>query len=503
MNTLKNILIITTAFAVLTSCNLLDSQTPQQNVAADQAFATTQALEAALIGAYGDMQGGANMGADYLIHSETMADNAQFIGSFTTFQDIAARDIAIDNGTVENMWSEGYELINDVNLIIEAVDAGEIDEQRFEQIKDRVKGEALAMRGLMLFEMVRLWALPWGTTADNSHIGIPIVTEGAVAIDDFNDQRTRSTVAEVYAQAKADLQQAIDLLSGEGIINDGRLNELSVSAYLARVNLQQGNYQEVADLTDAVISSNQYSLEGSPVAFFENEEASSEAVFDILHNEQDNPGVNASLPTFYAPSFLQGREDIIVTDDYLAAVAADVPQFQRDRLPDGGEIQDVRVTELTVESSSGISSLKYPDGANTADNAPVIRYPDVLLMNAEAKARLAADVASVPDEVIDNVNSIRLRSMQALNAEGQNIDTAPIVAYEKDDFNSKQELINAILLERRVELAFEGQRKHDLVRLGQPINGDDPTANNVIWPIPQEELNVNNEIQQNPGYGSN
>ena len=508
MNRLKNILILTTALAVTVSCEVLDSQTPQQSIAANEAFSSTQAMNAALTGSYADMQGGASMGADFLLHSEFMADNANFIGSFTTFQDIAARNITVSNGTIENMWSEQYEVINDVNLLIEGVRNSDLETAEFQNNRDRIVGEALAIRGLIYFELVRLWARPWNDTPDNSHLGVVLQTEGAINLEDFESQVERSTVAEVYSRINTDLNDALGLLQGQGIINNGRFNEYNVRAILARVRLQQGEYQDVANLTDQIIQSNVYALEGNINAYFENEEASSESVFEIIHNVQDNPGVNAALSTFYAPTRLGGRGDVTVTTNYITAIQNAVPQFQRDSLPAGGEVRDDRFTEMVGfddpdAANPNFVSLKYPEGSNTDDNAPVMRYADVLLMNAEAKARLANDVNSVPADVFDNINDIRLRSMQAVNAEGQAIDTESIVAYEASDFSTKQELIDAILLERRVELAFEGQRKHDLARTGQLINGDAPNANNVIFPIPQEELDVNDAITQNPGYGGN
>ena len=506
MNRLKNILILTTALAVTLSCNILDSQTPQQSVPASTAFNSAQAMNAALIGSYADMQGGQSMGASLLFHSEMMTQNANFVGSFTTFQEIAASNITVSNGEVENMWSEQYEVINDVNLLIEAVRNSDLETAAFQNSRDRLLGEALAIRGLIYFELVRLWSRPWNDTPDNSHIGVVLQTEGAINLDDFDSQVERATVAEVYSRINTDLNDAIGLLQGQGVINNGRFNEFNVPAILARVRLQQGEYQDVADLTDQIIGStadNGYALEGNINSYFENEEASSESVFEIIHNVQDNPGVNASLSTFYAPGSLGGRGDVTINTNYITALANAVPQFQRDRLPAGGDVLDDRFTELIGQADGNFVTLKYPNGNNTDDNAPVMRYADVLLMNAEAKARLASDVNSVDADVFTNINDIRLRSMQAVNAEGQAIDTESVVAYAASDFSTKQELIDAILLERRVELAFEGQRKHDLARTGQPVNGFAPNADNVIFPIPLEELDVNDTITQNPGYGGN
>jgi hypothetical protein len=355
--------------------------------------------------------------------------------------------------------------------------------------------------------MVRMWAKPWGFTADNSHPGVPIVTTGTQTPDSF-EAPPRNTVAEVYGQVKTDLNEAINLLSAYSPGSAGRANIYNAQALLARVNLQQGNYGEVASLTQPVVASNFYALEGAPQGYFftPDEESSSEAVFDIVHTTQDNPGVNNSLSTFYASTDAGGRGDIQVTPAYLNAIAA-VTATQAQALPQGWSFEDLRRTQLVDLNNN--ATLKYEDGSNTADNAPVIRYSGVLLMRAEALARTANSYASTNiDDAITLLNEVRLRSIRVTNDQGGAEDPAQYFAYDRTDFTSAAEVVDAILAERRVELAFEGSRKHDLVRLGQAITSgtsgavNAPDADAVTWPIPQSELDANDNIEQNPGYGS-
>ncbi len=74
------------------------------------------------------------------------------------------------------------------------------------------------------------------------------------------------------------------------------------------------------------------------------------------------------------------------------------------------------------------------------------------------------------------------------------------LTFRTNALTNKQELIDAILLERRIELAFEGQRYHDLVRRNMDVSGDPAGANNTIFPVPQREIDANSNISQNPGY---
>jgi hypothetical protein len=505
LNTIVVFLVIVFAFG---ACDILENQEPRQDISLDQLYNSTKNLESALNGAYDKIQDdGDVMGSSYPLFGSLMGDNARWTGSFEQWAQISSHEMDFTNSQIEDVWEGTYAALNDINLIIEAVDAGNIDDAEFEQVKDRIKGEALFLRGLLYFEMVRMWAKPWGFTADNSHPGVPVVTTGTQTPDSF-EAPPRNTVAEVYDQVKTDLNEAINLLSNYTPGSAGRANVYNAHALLARVNLQQGNYGEVASLTQPVVASNFYALEGAPQGYFftPDEESSSEAVFDIVHTTQDNPGVNNSLSTFYASADAGGRGDVLVTQDYLDAITA-ATATQAQALPQGWSFEDLRRTQLIDLNNS--STLKYEDGFNTDDNAPVIRYSGVLLMRAEALAETADSYASANvDDAIALLNEVHLRSIRVTNDQGGAEDPTPYFGFERADFTSTDGLLDAIRLERRVELAFEGVRKHDLSRLGLDIISgtsgvvNAPDANEVIWPIPQSELDANNNIEQNPGYGS-
>ncbi len=496
---------------VIGGCDILDNQEPRQSLSLDQLYNSTQNLESALAGAYDKIQDGDVMASSYPLFGSIMADNASWSGSFEQWAQISSHNIDLTNSQVGDVWDGTYAALNDINLIIEAVDAGEIDDADFAQAADRIKGEALFLRAMLHFEAVRMWAKPWGYTASNSHAGVPILTSGVQSPENFVAPE-RSSVADVYNRVTTDLNDAINLLSNYGpgayggtAAFNSRANVYNAHAYLARVYLQQGEYGQVASLTAPIIDSNTYSLENTPQAyFFNNEEASPEAVFDIVNTVQDNPGVNNSLSTFYASTDFGGRGDIQVTPDYLTALDA-VTSDQAQNLPQGYTYEDLRYTELVYQDNA---TLKYEDGSNTSDNAPIIRYPDVLLMRAEALAETASTYPSVEsNEAIDLLNDVHLRSIRVTNDQGGNEDASAYFAYDETDFTSNQELLDAIHLERRAELAFEGKRKHDLVRLGMNVTSGTsgaitaPDANNLTWPIPESELDANENICQNEGYG--
>jgi len=492
---------------MLGACDILSNQEPRQSLPLKDLYNSTDGLENALTGAYNDAQSGNAMGSSIPLFGDLMADNTSWSGSFEQWQQIASHRMNFGNSQVEAVWNQTYQVINDANLIIEAVDKGNINDPDFSKKKDQIKGEALFIRAMMHFEAVRFWAKPWGYTSDNSHVGVPLITKGTDSPTKFTNG-TRATVAEVYQQVISDLQQSINLLSGYTAGNAGRANQWNVRAYLARVYAQQHNYSKVLSLTQEIMNSNQYSLEGAPQNYFFTpaEETSSEAVLDIVNTDQDNPGVNNSLSTFYAPTDVGGRGDIQVTTDYMNALAAATPPSQENSLPPGYTFEDLRNTQLIDQQNQ--ATLKYNDGTNTADNAAIIRYPGVLLLRAEALAETASGYpSSQSNEAIDLLNKVHLRSIRVYNANGGPQDASQYFSYNSSDFSSNADLLDAIHLERRAELAFEGERKHDLVRWGMDVPSGTssdvaaPDANQLIWPIPQGELDANPDIQQNPGYG--
>ena len=159
---------------------------------------------------------------------------------------------------------------------------------------------------------------------------------------------------------------------------------------------------------------------------------------------------------------------------------------------------DHRYSELLVASSNASDTdlrvNKYEDAENEADNTPVFRYAEILLSNAEANVRENGRSQGA----LDLLNEVRNRSIRVEDELGLPVDNA--ASYELADFTTDQEMIDAILLERRVELAFEGYAFHDLTRLNSAPEGFSFGDGRLAWPIPQRERDVNGNLEQNPAY---
>ncbi len=487
-------LLLTILLIAAGSCDILDDQAPQQSLPLDEAFNNKEALNSALIGAYSDLQDdeGDVAGANWTLFPSIMADNTLWNGSFVSYRNIAVHEMEPSNPAITAWWIDSYEVINDVNAILSAI-------PNVDGTSPSLKGEALFIRGITYFELVRVFAKPWDTSSDNSHPGVPIVTDPTESSDDFTFP-SRATVAKVYGRVVTDLSDAIDLLPEANA--DGRATKYAAQAYLVKVFMHQGKYQKAAAMAQQVING-PYSLNEDVVTFFRNE-FSGESIFEIANTTQDNPGTNDALPTFFN---LDARDDIQISQSFIEALDTVITADQKQRMNvQGYTYEDTRNTMLLTASQGDDAQIpeagsdnttKYEDAVNLADNAPLLRLADIILLRAEA----LAEANGINDESINLLNQVRTRAIIVRDQNGDPVsDEETYIGYDQADFDNAQELIDAIMLERRIELAFEGQRMHDLVRKGRAVRGTAPGADNLIFPIPQRELDANSNLEQNPGY---
>lgn len=459
--------------AGLTSCDLLDVS-PEQSIEADEAMSNAQAARAALNGAYDGLQQDGVYGGFFTAMADFTADNAIFSGSFTTWQNARDFNKLATHGPTEDMWEDHYDVINRANNIIARVP--ELDEaedpEATPEFVDRVVGEATFIRALAHFNLIRLFAEPYEPGGANDQPGVPLVTEPTESADDELDL-PRSSVDDVYQQIVSDLQNAQDLMPTAESGGQVHATADAATALLAKVRLYQGEYAEAASLAESVIDDGPFELAGSPTALFDQEGGSSESIFAISYSSIDNTGVNSFPSSFYMPQDLGGRGDITVRADLIDAMEEDDERGLAGLMyefDDGGD------------GSVEVWTHKWSD-PNLGNDAFVLRLAEMYLIAAEGLARTGDD----EDQAEDYLNVVRERAgASTISASGQ-------------------DLIDAIIEERRIELAFEGDRRHDIVRLGEDLVSSTTTApeEQKIFPIPSREIDVNDNLEegdQNPGY---
>lgn len=498
MKLLKTLIITTFVFGLI-SCDVLDNPTPQQSLDSDIVLNSPEGLGDLVTGMYDGLQSANIAGGQYNYTAELLGDNIVWSGSFTTFQDIEQRNLQANNGNFNGWWTTSFREINTANILLQNVEQIEDPAFTTEQ-RDLIRGEAHFARGMLYFQMAYVFAKPFWD--DPSALAVPIRTTPVLATTDFENLE-RSSLTDVLSQAEQDLIAASNLLPDVTLRSNRRATRYAALTYLMRMELVRENYGVAAGYAQSIMDAG-FSLTDAPGAPFENEH-SSESIFEIVHTAQDNPGANGGVNAFYTPAGLGGRGDIQISESFVNALDEIVTDDQQTAIDAAGfTVHDRRVDLLNGLTPTSSATIKYPNGGTREDNIINARYAEILLARAEALAEEAVDLATVPQEAYDLLNQIRTRSLVVLDAD-ENEQNNALVEFSLADFNNKQELIDAILLERRIELAFEGDRFYTLKRKALPVTNrvgtfqtNDPC---MVFPIPQGEIDANPNMVQNPNCG--
>ena len=485
----------------LSACDSVLDAVPSDEVSREQAFSDRRGVNAVLLGAYSSLQLTGSYGGSAYMVADFTTENAGFGGSFQTFQQLQNYSTLSTNISVQEIYLDPYDGINRANdIIANAEDVAEADTtDGFESDEaSQFVAEAEFVRALHYHNLVRYFALPWNISGSNDQLGVPLKLEPTVNPDEVPRSIPRSTVAQVYEQINADLEDAISRFEavGGGTSVAGRADLGAAQALLARVRLYQGRYESASELAGQVIDSDAYSLVSDIVQAF-GESNSSEDIFAVQNNENDNSGTNDFPSSFYLPSSLGGRGDITVTDTLLTVYDdADARQASLVyTIPD--PLNPVRQFGLADATCADVNCWSHKYRSPTfADNIRVLRLAEMYLTRAEAEARLDG---GDEEQALADLNTIRTRAgLPAFDA------VADIGDGNDNDSEANEDgsLLSEIIIERRRELAFEGDYRHDLLRRGAPLSAGGTVAPEAqrILPIPAEYLDANPGLEQNPGY---
>lgn len=453
------ILILCLFFMVSCSKDFLDLQ-PEQAVSMNQALVTMSDFNAAITGCYDGLQSGNYYGKFFIMTPDVMSDDLKGSGTVNRASDWHSYlGSSTDRSNLaQNIWAVGYRVIDRANRILEADTELDIDD---------ILGQAYAFRALAHFDLVRIYGQHYTFTADASHMGVPIV----LSVDPFQ-KPARNTVKEVYDQVIDDFNIALTLINDDK--NSFYFSKNVINALLSRVYLYKEDWTNAVDKANEVINSLDYSLaaNGNYAAIFSGDH-SSESIFEIDMNPTDNNGSGALSGNYLGTGY---GEYLPTLDLYNLIPDGDVRKtlFLEDLSLGGGDFGTIRVNKFS-------SDLGY-------DNTPVIRLSEVYLNRAEANYHLGAEGLAQ-----DDVDLIRKRGFPAAT----------------DVTATGLALLDEILLERRIELSYEGHRLWDLTRNKRGVFRTDHTSETSSVPYPDErfvlaigkfEIDVNDNIKQNPGY---
>lgn len=404
-------------------------------------------------------------------------------------------------------WVDTFKLVNRTNLVIEGVNKAIENGIISEAEGNDFVGQALLLRAFSYYELLNFFSRPYKHTPDASHWGVPYLLKpsNTLASIEENSQTDRQSVASNYNQIIADLDLAETLMASKttrtaknGIVYASKEAAIALKT---RVYMSKGDYPKV--IAEANKLDGLYTLTAHPNGPFAGNYTNTESIFSLENSATNNPGVNGALASQY-----NGRSLIAVSP-----IIWNEPMWLADDKRRGSEL--IRTTDAGVRFTN-----KYKDTSTLTDASPLIRYAEVLLSRAEAKARLG-DASYLAD-----LNTVRNRSL------------ANPAAQQYSAFGSTVDAVKAILFERRVEFLAEGQRWNTINRLqhddiapvsgvpakykngAQPLGADynigtpyviKPASDvppipysdfKYVWPIPTVETSTNPILaaQQNPGY---
>lgn len=406
------------------------------------------------------------------------------------------------NSIFNNIWSGHYNGIIAANKAIDVLNQSSLETAT----KNRLLGEARFLRGLYYFNLVRYFG------------GVPKITTVPPPSEGNSDAvNTRATAAEIYALVIEDFQFGVDNLplKGEATTQVGRANKGAAQAFLAKVYMYQKNWAKVLELTNAVITSNKYTLVTDYNLIFREKAVgiqggnnNSESIFEVqtgvnaeknaispLYSNSQGPrgrggwndlGFGFNNPTTdlvnaYETGDTRRNATIIFINPTVAAPnSIGTILWDGFRIPTKDSVENERYNYKAFHSNTAESFQTVGDKDNKPKNIRLMRYAEVLLMYAEASAMLGSG------DGVAKLNLVRARA-----------NLLPTTLTQDN-----------VWKERRVELAMEGDRFLDLVRQGRAgtvlrahgkTNFKDGT--HELFPIPQLQRDLSgNRLTQNNGY---
>lgn len=472
-----NFAIILMAFT-LSSCKDWLSIAPENDLIKEKFWTKTEDVNGALAATYDAFR---DEGMNSFIWGELRADMVTFGDQFGDFNRIAASDINTTNGVIK--WTNYYKTINLANtLMFYDKEVFKKDKTFTQEMMDGVDAEALFLRSLSYFYLVRMWK------------EVPLVLEPSIS-DTSTLFIPKSKENVVLDQIIVDLLKAKDLAYTTQFRNDpkhpkyfnGRANKYSIMALLAQVYLWDQQYQKCVDYCDSITNTGLFSLEPTDTWFnlYNPGNSPVESIFEIQYDDnldnQENPIYDRIVFQSTQLRFTTKFRTIMDVEDYRNC-GANTPMW--------------KYAGINVNTNV-MRTRNQRDG-----NFIYLRYADVLLDKAEALCEL-----NRLTEANELVSQIADRSgMSHIN----------IVV--KDD------LRKSILDERAREFIIEGKRWFDLLRsakrnhfekkqiiIDMILAGADIQKQAVLrtkvfdtmsyyLPIPEHEIRYNQNLVQNPFY---
>ena len=526
---MKRIFFISILVASLSSCEKIIDIDPLSNVGADAFYRDYKEVSTALTGCYQGMHAPlynewmmTDLRTDLSLQGDPNSSSADRI----ELNELDMFTLNADHNQVYKYWMNTYLNIRAANYLLTNIgiryNNGDYQIDRNTNITEdqwkQVAGEALFLRAYHYFNMVRLFS--------NIFMVTEPVDPNTSKLKNFN------TKQEVYDLIVGDLQKSMEYLPSTQYQNQnkadlGRVTHWASQALLAKVYLTLGKKTEaLTELNEIIANSGHQLLNSYSDVFSISNEMNAEIIFAVRY-KAGGFGLGSPFANLFVPT---GSSNTIVNysgDGMNWPTQEAMTMYSTSHVTNKDNRYAITLGYYSPSSKPYVRKyLSQVSAKYDAENdAPIIRYADVLLMKAEAMGYDGAN-----GEAVKIINQIRERA-GAVDYDGTSDFVSQFFKYPATGSNSivdEDSFTDALLNERKLELAFENQRFFDLVRFGKALeviqqNFEDEydnyygkikpitplqtlksrvTANRLLLPIPLKEITTNNqlELKQNDGY---
>jgi hypothetical protein len=483
-------LVIAIALVVPSCSKKFLDQVPYNSIQTSIAITDESSMYTAVQGMYSSLRATDFYGRTYAVKGDLMSDDC-FLSPNNSGRYLGFNQYDMDktNSYPSTIWQNAYAGIKNTNFIINSGIAPSTD--NFSQMY----AEAYALRGMILFDLVRNFAMPYASGANGA--GVPIVLKF-----DSLAKPVRSTIGDCYTQVLADLNKAYSMVKFDlgttmkiavsnqsRVINSSYVTKYAIEGLLARVYQHMGDWANAKTVALDIVQNGKFNLVSSTglLGYWAGTTPRTdkvETMFEVT-SDANNSVSDGTLANLYVPKTNGGSYgDILATQTLYNSYSATDPRK-------GLYNPSTRSGQL----GTAYYVTKYPIDVTNFDDVKIVRYAEVLLILAEAYHNTS-----------DDVNALKY-----LNLVAQKRDPA-FGGYA----SSGAQVLEDILNERQKEMAFEGYRFWDLYRLQRTfvkpqaqdatnaiiksITVTPGTTRNFIFPIPNDEVLVNPGIGQNPLY---
>lgn len=513
MKKIYNICILFVSVVFISSCSEFLDTNPLDQISSPTFWTSDEEAEMALAGVYSRLNSSTfnyNQTLFDIMGGEAYgAENAARLANLIGIGEIEPTS----GGWVDAVYTHCYRGISSCNFFLDNIDRTPIDEST----RNQYKGEVLFLRALFYFTLTEFYG------------GVPLYTQ-PVSIEESKVHQ--ASKQQVVNQVIADLDLAIEWLPNT--LYDGHAVKGSAQALKAKVLLHNNDWQGALDVSNNIIQSGLFSLYPVYPDIFLNagQENNSEILFSVKYLNPDNSIPQGPDVDFNWLGIVNPFRHYVDAFECIDGLSIDESPLYMGNLPDDNpELpvnwkinRDPRLT-YTIKSwydpivpspesgkepwrnyniksftdfvnNKGLNPDLVPIDYSTKSDQDwvILRYAEILLIYAEAKNEISG-----PDQsVYAAVNEVRQRP---------SVEMPPL-----PEGLTQAEMRERIRHERRVEFGFEGKRYFDIKRWGiaeeiipqviEPggFSREFDPAKHYLFPFPQSEIDVNPELEQNPGY---